>query len=182
MPLRLLWRSSDHHFDHHLRSSTEMRPSIESLFLRKVECPWTFLDTVPMFGGSRGREFKSRQPDNNTGGERPTSRSILGRGQYGRFEVDGRRGDAGPGRRRPRGQRGVDESHVEESADFSAPSKTKAAHRAIRRPRGLTRPRASVPGGGRSVGATQCGWRHAQRPFRRPRSAPRPMRTGSTSR
>src|SRR5215213_3159344 len=29
------------------------------------------------FWGSRGREFKSRQPDNNTGGEQPTSR-ILG--------------------------------------------------------------------------------------------------------
>src|SRR5829696_6736925 len=133
-------------------------------------------------GGSRGREFNLASPTTTQEENGPRLAAILGRGQYGRFEVDGRRGGAGPGRRRPRGQRGVDESHVEESADFSAPSKTKAAHRAIRPPTGLTRPRASVLRGGRSVGATQCGWRHAQRPFRRPRSAPRPMRTGSTSR
>src|SRR5829696_593712 len=56
--------------------STEIRHGAESLFAREIRCPWTCSDALPILG-SRGREFKSRQPDNNTGGEQPTSR-ILG--------------------------------------------------------------------------------------------------------
>ena len=43
--------------------SIEIRLSTKSLFLRKTGRMGTSVDTLPMSGGQRGREFKSRQPD-----------------------------------------------------------------------------------------------------------------------
>ena len=42
---------SDHHFDHHLALSIEMRLSAKSLFLRKIGRLGTSVDTLPMSGG-----------------------------------------------------------------------------------------------------------------------------------
>jgi hypothetical protein len=41
-----------------------MRPSIKSLFLRKVGCPWTFLDMVPMSGGQGVASSNPASPTN----------------------------------------------------------------------------------------------------------------------
>jgi len=47
----LLRYGDDHHFDHHLGLSTEIRLSAKSLFVRKLGCLWTSLDALPMSGG-----------------------------------------------------------------------------------------------------------------------------------
>jgi hypothetical protein len=41
----------DHHFDHHLALSTEIRPSVKALPLRKIGCLRTSVETLPMSGG-----------------------------------------------------------------------------------------------------------------------------------
>ena len=57
--LARLW--SDHHFDHHLGLSTEIRLCAKSLSLRKIGRLGTSLDTLPMPGVKRVRRA-SRPP------------------------------------------------------------------------------------------------------------------------
>src|SRR5215211_4165912 len=59
----LLRYGDDHHFDHHLGLSTEIRLSAESLFSRKIGRLRTLLDTLPMSGGQRATSSKSHRPD-----------------------------------------------------------------------------------------------------------------------
>ena len=49
-PFALVSYGSDHHFDHHLGLSTEIRLSAESVFLRETGRLRTSLDTLPMSG------------------------------------------------------------------------------------------------------------------------------------
>jgi len=51
VPQALFSYGSDHHFDHHLGLSTEIRQSVKSLFLRKIGRLRTSVDTLPMSGG-----------------------------------------------------------------------------------------------------------------------------------
>jgi hypothetical protein len=52
-PFAWVSNGSDHHFDHHLGLSTEIRPSAKALFLRKIGRLRTSLDTLPVSGGQR---------------------------------------------------------------------------------------------------------------------------------